>query len=93
MLISMQDQKVMKVLIQKNESIFLQKFQIYKFIKIIQKINNSINQAMQDPEIKAAYAKAGIQATPMCTDEVAKFVRAEMMKYGKIAKDANIEPQ
>ncbi len=60
---------------------------------IIQKINNSINQAMQDPEIKAAYAKAGIQATPMSTDEVAKFVRAEMMKYGKIAKDANIEPQ
>jgi len=60
---------------------------------IVQKINTTINQAMQDPEIKASYAKAGIQATPMTTEEVAKFVRAEIAKYSKIAKDANIEPQ
>jgi tripartite-type tricarboxylate transporter receptor subunit TctC len=60
---------------------------------IVQKINTAVNQAMQDPEIKSAYAKAGIQATPMNTDEVARFVRAEITKYGMIAKDANIEPQ
>ncbi len=60
---------------------------------IIQKINTDINRAMQDPDIKAAYAKAGIRANPMTPDEFAKFVRAEMAKYQKIAKDANIEPQ
>jgi tripartite-type tricarboxylate transporter receptor subunit TctC len=48
---------------------------------------------MQNPEVKAAYESKGIKATPMSPQEFAKFVREEMAKYQKIAKDANIEPQ
>jgi len=60
---------------------------------VVKKINQDINQAMQDPEVKAAYDGKGIKATPMSPSEFAKFVRDEMSKYQKIAKDANIEPQ
>jgi len=48
---------------------------------------------MQSPEVKTAYESKGIKATPMSPQEFAKFVREEMAKYQKIAKDANIEPQ
>jgi len=60
---------------------------------IVKKINQDINQAMQDPEVKAAYETKGIKATPMSPAEFSKFVRDEMAKYQKIAKEAAIEPQ
>ena len=60
---------------------------------IVKKINQDINQAMQDPEVKAAYETKGIKATPMSPAEYTKFVREEMGKYQKIAKEAAIEPQ
>jgi len=60
---------------------------------VVKKINADINQSMQDPEVKNAYDSKGIKATPMSPTEFSKFVREEMAKYQKIAKDANIEPQ
>ena len=60
---------------------------------VVKKINTDINQSMQDPEVKTAYETKGIKATPMSPTEFSKFVREEMAKYIKIAKDANIEPQ
>ncbi|MBU3632918.1 tripartite tricarboxylate transporter substrate binding protein [Polynucleobacter sp. AP-Feld-500C-C5] len=60
---------------------------------VVKKMNTDINQSMQDPEVKTAYEAKGIKATPMSPTEFGKFVREEMAKYQKIAKDANIEPQ
>ncbi|MBJ7380161.1 MAG: tripartite tricarboxylate transporter substrate binding protein [Polynucleobacter sp.] len=59
----------------------------------LNKINTDINRALQDPEVKASYAKAGITIKPMNLSEAAKFVRSEITKYQKIAKEAGIEPQ
>jgi tripartite-type tricarboxylate transporter receptor subunit TctC len=60
---------------------------------VLQKINTDINRALQDSEVKAAYSKAGITIKPMNLSETEKFVRSEITKYTKIAKDAGIEPQ
>ena len=60
---------------------------------VLQKINTDINRALQDPEVRAAYSKAGISIKPMNLAETEKFVRSEINKYTKIAKDAGIEPQ
>lgn len=60
---------------------------------IVNKINQDINKAMQDPEVKTAYETKGIKATPMSPAEFTKFVREEMNKYQKIAREAAIEPQ
>ena len=61
--------------------------------KIKVKINEYINRALQDVDIKIAYAKAGITSKPMNLEQTAQFVRNEIAKYTKIAKDAGIEPQ
>jgi len=60
---------------------------------VLQKINTDINRALQDSDVKSAYAKAGITIKPMSLAETEKFVRSEITKYTKIAKDAGIEPQ
>jgi tripartite-type tricarboxylate transporter receptor subunit TctC len=60
---------------------------------VLQKINTDINRALQDSEVKSAYAKAGITIKPMNLADTEKFVRSEINKYNKIAKDAGIEPQ
>ena len=61
--------------------------------KIKTKINEDINRALQDVDIKIAYAKAGITSKPMNLEQTTQFVRNEIAKYTKIAKDAGIEPQ
>lgn len=60
---------------------------------IVNKINQDINKAMQDPEVKTAYKTKAIKATPMSPAEFSKFVREEMNKYQKITKEAAIDPQ
>ena len=61
--------------------------------KIKVKINEDINRALQDVDIKIAYAKAGITSKSMNLEQTSQFVRNEIAKYTKIAKDAGIEPQ
>jgi tripartite-type tricarboxylate transporter receptor subunit TctC len=60
---------------------------------IVQKINADITKAMQDPEVRTAFARGGVRAKPMSPDEFTAFVRDEMGKFQKIARDAKIEPQ
>ena len=60
---------------------------------VVQKINADINRAMQDPEVKAAYARVDINVKPMSPEQFASFVRDEINKYQKIARDAKIELQ
>jgi tripartite-type tricarboxylate transporter receptor subunit TctC len=60
---------------------------------VVQKINTDINRAMQDPEVKAAYARVDIATKPMSPEQFAGFVQSEIAKYHKIAKEAKIEPQ
>jgi len=61
--------------------------------KIKVKINEDINRALQDVDIRIAYAKAGITSKSMNLEQTAQFVKNEIAKYTKIAKDAGIEPQ
>jgi len=60
---------------------------------IIEKINRDVGLAMQDLEVKEAFQKAGIQSRHMTLEQVKQFVRADIVKYQKIASTAGIEPQ
>ncbi|SMC43695.1 tripartite tricarboxylate transporter substrate binding protein [Polynucleobacter kasalickyi] len=60
---------------------------------IIEKINRDVGLAMQDAEVKDSFQKAGIQSRHMTLDQVKQFVKADIVKYQKIAASAGIEPQ
>lgn len=60
---------------------------------LVQQINADLRRAMQDPDFQAAFGKAGMQSQPMDTSEFARFVRNEIQKFQKTARDAGIEAQ
>jgi tripartite-type tricarboxylate transporter receptor subunit TctC len=62
-------------------------------IPIVQKLNGAINAIVLEPVVKEQFAKLGIQAAPMKTDDFAKFVRSQMDFYKKIVQAANVPQQ
>jgi tripartite-type tricarboxylate transporter receptor subunit TctC len=60
---------------------------------VVQQINADVRRALQDPELQATLAKAGIHGQAMTTAEFTRFVNDEMQKFQKTAQEARIEPQ
>jgi tripartite-type tricarboxylate transporter receptor subunit TctC len=58
--------------------------------EIIERLNAEIVKVMHSPEVKSQLAKVGLDAATNTPAEFAKFVRAEMEKWGRVIKDANI---
>jgi tripartite-type tricarboxylate transporter receptor subunit TctC len=60
---------------------------------VVNKINGDIIKALQDPEVREAYAKVGIDPKVISAEEFNKFVKEEITRYQKIAATAQIEQQ
>ena len=59
---------------------------------VLQKLAADIRSAMESREVREQYAKLGIEPSALFLDDFARFVRAEMAKYQKIVKSADIQP-
>ena len=59
---------------------------------ILRKIADDIRTALESREVRDQYAKLGMEPNGVYLDEFARFVRAEMAKYEKIVKRAEIQP-
>jgi tripartite-type tricarboxylate transporter receptor subunit TctC len=60
---------------------------------VIRKIRDDIADIMKDPAVIKGMHAVGGEPSGMPTEEYAKFVRAEIEKWGKVAKAAGIKPQ
>ena len=58
--------------------------------EIVAKLNADINKAMREPDVRGRLEQVGTQLREMSPEEFATFMRAELAKYGKLVKDANI---
>lgn len=61
-------------------------------LPILRTINADVNRALQLTEVKDQYEKLGMTPGAMSMDQFAAFVRAEIGKYQKIVKLAEIKP-
>ena len=59
----------------------------------IKKIRDDIADILKDPAVVKGMHAIGGEPSGMATDEYAKFVRAEIEKWTKVAKAAGIQPQ
>jgi tripartite-type tricarboxylate transporter receptor subunit TctC len=59
--------------------------------EIITKLNTELSGIVVLPEIKMLLAEAGAEATPSSPDQFAKFIRAEIVKFNKVVKEAGIK--
>jgi len=57
---------------------------------IVSKLNADINKAMQVPEVRARLEAVGTQLREQSAAECDSFIKAEVTKYAKLIKDANI---
>ena len=60
---------------------------------VVQKLNQSINAIVQEPQVREQFARLGMQPSPMKPEEFARFVRGEIEVYRRIVQQAGIEPQ
>ena len=60
---------------------------------VVNKINGDIAKALQDPEVREAYSKVGIDPKVISAEEFNKYVKEEISRYQKIAATAQIEQQ
>ena len=60
---------------------------------IVAKLNATLVQTLNTPEMKARLAEATIDAAPMTPDEFLAFIRAETAKWERVARDAGIPKQ
>jgi tripartite-type tricarboxylate transporter receptor subunit TctC len=57
---------------------------------ILEKLNKELNDALNDPQVKAGFAKAGAETIGMPLDAAKKFHAEEIVKYRDIIQKAGI---
>ncbi|MGQ0650711.1 MAG: tripartite tricarboxylate transporter substrate-binding protein, partial [Betaproteobacteria bacterium] len=58
---------------------------------IVQKLNADTVKALTDPDVRKRFADLGVEAVSSTPQEFAQFIRAEMDKYTKLIREANIK--
>jgi len=48
-------------------------------------------KAMQDPGVRSKFADLGVEAVSSTPEQFGAFIRAEMDKYARLIKEANIK--
>ena len=60
---------------------------------IVQKLQDATLKALAKPDVKERLAVIGMVPAPLKSAETAKFVEAEVAKWGRLIKEAGIEPE
>ena len=54
---------------------------------IVERLYAEISKALRDPELQANFRTGGVEALAMPPDELARYMRAENEKWGKVVRD------
>jgi tripartite-type tricarboxylate transporter receptor subunit TctC len=57
---------------------------------VVAKLNTAITKALQDPELKTAFAKFGLTPRGTSLAEGATFTKSEYVKWKKVIEDGHI---
>jgi tripartite-type tricarboxylate transporter receptor subunit TctC len=58
---------------------------------IVSKLHADTVKALADPDVKKKFGDLGVVAVSSTPEEFGRFIKAEMDKYGKLIKEANIK--
>jgi tripartite-type tricarboxylate transporter receptor subunit TctC len=61
--------------------------------EVIDRLNTEVRKIIDNPEVKARIAVTGFDAFSGPPESLAAFVQSELVNWGKLIKDAGIEPQ
>lgn len=58
---------------------------------IIHLLNSEINKAIQSPELKERLSSEAIQPMPMSPEQFGQYIKDDIVRWSKVAKDRNIQ--
>lgn len=61
--------------------------------EIVAKLSDAIRAALARPEMRARFLALGLDPAPSSAAELGTFLRAELMKWEKLVKEAGIQPE
>jgi tripartite-type tricarboxylate transporter receptor subunit TctC len=59
--------------------------------QVLGHLNSEIKKALEPPEVKAAFAKVGVEPRGTSPEEGAAFVKAEYEKWNRVVRDAKLK--
>ena len=57
----------------------------------VAKLSDALQKALAQPEVRERFAQQGLDAAPSTPAEFAAFIRSEIAKWARVAKEANIK--
>lgn len=61
--------------------------------ELVKQITDAITDSLRSPELKASFEKMGIEPGNLTGEAYKEFVFSEIDKWGKVVKDAGLEPK
>jgi len=61
--------------------------------EMVATLNNGIRQVLDTPEVRARFAEMGIEVVGGTPEDLAQFLHAEIAKWARIAKEANVKAE
>jgi tripartite-type tricarboxylate transporter receptor subunit TctC len=61
--------------------------------KIVARLNQELRTITGDPAVKSKLRNLGVEAVSGSPEEFAEFIKAQLGKWGKMVKDAGIQPE
>jgi tripartite-type tricarboxylate transporter receptor subunit TctC len=61
--------------------------------EIVERLYKDIQATLTSPELKAAFDREGAAAMTMSTEDFAKYIENEIVKWGRVVKEGNIKAQ
>ena len=61
--------------------------------EIVDTLNQAINKALQQPDVRAAFARLGAEPAGGSPDDYGALLKAQLAHWGKVVKDAGIKLQ
>ncbi|MPZ46160.1 MAG: ABC transporter substrate-binding protein [Betaproteobacteria bacterium] len=58
---------------------------------IVERLNSAINQALHDTEVRKRFSASAIEVIGSTPEEFGRYVRAEIKRWGEVARAANIQ--
>jgi tripartite-type tricarboxylate transporter receptor subunit TctC len=58
-----------------------------------ERLNDAVAKALQDPDLKGRLATIGMSPMPMTTTQFKSFIDAEIVKWVRLAREANVQPE
>lgn len=60
---------------------------------IVERLSGTLRKILTDADTRAQFLKNGLDPTPASADEFSNLLRAEIVKWAKVVKAANIKPE